>query len=520
VSSPTFEALYYSDRIHVVNPTGDVGIVSLWTPYPATSRKLGDIVPDMLDAERGRIAVVSNLYGDGMCAMFCNLLFNPQIRYLVAVGEDLGLPTVREIEAFLRDGLEDGEMFGRTLKRIRGTDRFFPDVPGFDEDRLRKTLSFRYFGRLSDPSMRHELPGYLRSLPHIDATDLPERLRVEMPAFDVEKATYLPSNIATHQVERRGPLDCWEELVVRTMRFGIPVELGNGPRLELLNARAVITDPAPESEEVLARYGFSLDRFRAYQKKIMDPALPEGISYTYGNRLGGYFGDGPPFQDALALVVREFQRDPETRFGYISLWDTASDLPGFGSVGHPSAPCLVTLFFRKSEGRLTLTATYRAHNLLTAWLENVYGLMAIQQRVAEELALPIGPITVVSHSLGADPYSPRFELGRSIAEQWTQDEDVDRSTGRHSLREDPNGYFTVSVDDVEDCLVVEHRIEGLLLARYTSDRASILSREIIGDMAVSLVSHAMWLGRELAIKEQQLHDRRRRRSADGSPSRR
>src|SRR5215207_8475396 len=90
-----FEALYYGDRLQVVNPHGDVGLVTLWSPLRTVRRKLEGISPALLDPERSRLAVVGNLYGDGLFAMLCNLLFNPQVRHLVAIGEDLGLATVR-----------------------------------------------------------------------------------------------------------------------------------------------------------------------------------------------------------------------------------------------------------------------------------------------------------------------------------------------------------------------------------------------------------------------------------------
>src|SRR5215475_13172870 len=111
-----FEPLYYADRLHHVNPSGDVGIVTLWSPVDVFKRVVEKIAPGLLDADRSRLAVVSNLYGDGMYAMFCNMLFNPQIRHLIAVGEDLGLPTCSEIESFLAHGLEDISMLGRKLK--------------------------------------------------------------------------------------------------------------------------------------------------------------------------------------------------------------------------------------------------------------------------------------------------------------------------------------------------------------------------------------------------------------------
>ena len=501
MAPPAFEALYYADRLRVVNPAGDVGLITLWSPLRTVERKLDEISPELLDPARSRLAVVSNLYGDGMFAMFCNLLFNPQVRHLVAIGEDLGLPTADEIAAFIERGLEDAELLGTRLTRVVGTQRVFADVPGFDADALRRRLTFRAFGKLSRRELGGELTAYLAELPQADACE--ERIRVDIP--DAVPAGYLPSAVTAHQVVRRGPLDCWEELVVRCVRFGHPVELANGPRVELLNAKVVITDPAEDPEPALARYGFRLEDFRAYARRILDPELPEGIAYTYGNRLRGYFGQGAAGTDTLATAIGALRADPESRHAYVSLWDTAHDLPDL----HGSMPCLTTLFFRRTDGRLSLSATYRAHNLLTAWLQNVYGLMAIQRHVADAVGLPVGPITVVSHSLGADPRSPRFALGRSIAEGWRRDDDVDRVTGKSSLREDPNGYFVVSVDGDRGVIVAEHRFGGVLVKRYEAARAVDVEVQVASDMAVSLVSHALWLGRELTIKEQQLRALRR-----------
>jgi thymidylate synthase len=503
--TPSFSPLYYGDRVEVVNPAGDVGIITLWSPVRAAKRRLSSVVPGILDPGTSRVAVISNLYGDGMFAMFCNLLYNPQIKHLVAVGEDLGLPTCHEVTAFLEHGLEDVVVSGQAMKRIRGADRYFPAVDAFDESRLRGNTTFRYFGKLPDQQALEAVGKYLDGLPEATG-EQPERVRVELPEFVPGDYSYRPSQVEAHQVVRRRPLDCWEELLVRCLRFGRPVTLGNGPRLELLNPKVVITDPAPEAPETLAQYGFRLDRFLAYQKRILDPELPDGIAYTYGHRLRGYFDQGERGRDTLATAIDVLRADPESRGAYVSLWDTNSDLAVGDDRGHRSLPCLTTLFFRRNDGRLSLTATYRAHNMLTAWLENVYGLMAIQRHVADALDVPVGSLTVLSHSLGVDPRSPLYSLARNLDSGWKRDEDFDREKGRHTLREDPNGYFAVNVDERERCLVAEHWSGGLLIKRYRSDRAAVIERAIIGDMAVSLVSHALWLGRELATKEQLLRE--------------
>jgi hypothetical protein len=504
--SCSFEPLYHAERLHIVNPAGDVGLVTLWSPLRSVERRLGEISPELLDPERSRIAVISNLYGDGMYAMLCNLLFNPQLRHLLAVGQDLGLPTCGELEAFLERGLEETAMLGVPFKRIVGTGRIFPAIAEFDERRLRGRLSFSYLGRLSRESLPSELTRQLRELPREEGTGSAlERVRVELETGGAETSLRRPSLESAHQVTRRRPLDCWEELVVRTVRFGCQVRLSNGERLELLNVKAVITAPARDSREALERCGVELDSLLDYEAKIMRAELPQETSYTYGNRLRDHFSFGSGRLDTLEAAIERLRANPETRHAYVSLWDNSLDLAEQPE-GDAGAPCLTTIFFRKVGETLSLTATFRAHNLLTAWLRNVYGLMAIQRHVADGCGMGIGQITVISHSLGIDPSSPHFQLARSLEESWRRDEDRDGQTGKYSLREDPNGYFVVSVDERERRLVAEHRFRGVLIKRYSGERADALTSEIAADMAVSLVSHALWLGRELARGEAALRE--------------
>jgi thymidylate synthase len=509
--SQTFEALYYPELLHRVNPRGDVGLLTLWSPVRAAKRRLDSCSPEILDDSRSRVVVMSNLYGDGMYAMFCNLLFNPQVRHLIAIGEDLGLPTCREIEAFLADGLEDTELLGRPLKRIVGTDRLFPASADFDETRLRSELSFHYLGKLSSASLDGDLESCLRELPRAEGSAAQKRVRVEMTTSLSDQHSRQPGEPAAQQVVRSRPLDCWEELIVRTLRFGRRVELDSGVRVELLNAKAVITAPAEEPAELLREYGFSLEKFREYQREMLDPALPEDTSYTYGNRLGGHFDLGDGATDTLQMAIDALRANPEARRAYIALWDTGADL----AQHHGASPCLVSIWLRRVDGALTLTATYRAHNLLIAWLENVYGLLAIQRHVAEQIGMRAGAITVISHSLGIDPRNTGFERAQALAEGWKRDDEKDRDTGKYSLREDPNGYFVVTADPGNGRVVAEHRFAGVLIKRYSGRRANAIAREISADMSVSLVSHAMWLGAELASKEAMLNGADE--SADGAP---
>jgi thymidylate synthase len=159
----------------------------------------------------------------------------------------------------------------------------------------------------------------------------------------------------------------------------------------------------------------------------------------------------------------------------------------------------VSAFFRKFDGKLTLTATFRSHNAMEAWPENVYGLIAIQRFVAEKARMDPGPITVFSHSISIDVSS--LEKARKIATSKESDEVYDPATGKHGPRMDSNGAFTTTFDAATWELVVEHSYNGMKLDEYRGKSAEEIERQLGRDVALSEISHALYLGREIARKE-------------------
>ena len=245
----------------------------------------------------------------------------------------------------------------------------------------------------------------------------------------------------------------------------------------------VVEKPRFEGEEQLRAAHLDPERLRRYQGEILRGELRPDETYHYGHRLRAYFG-----LDTLAACADRLKTDPEDRKSYVALWDTARDL-----TVKEGRPCLVSLFFRKFEGKLTLSATFRTHNAMDAWLLNLYGLMAIQVWVAERAGLSPGAIVVVSHSLGLDPR----ELDRALM-----------IIGKRpfKVRLDPMGYFRVTLDEGE--IIVEHRFEDVTLREYRGKTAVSLQHQIARDVAVSDINHAIYLGRQLAKAEMALKDGR------------
>jgi thymidylate synthase len=289
-------------------------------------------------------------------------------------------------------------------------------------------------------------------------------------------------------------LEAWKELLYILSHFGRRVTLTKGDRLELQNIKVVVEKPEFE-EQKLKELNFDTEKIKQYQKDIVrskirpdKPSLkgqyrlPHWVqlrpdeTYNYSERLRTHFQI-----DGLEACVTRLKKDSEDRKAYITLWNNLEDLKA--NSGHP---CFVSLFFRKCQERLTLTATFRTHNALDGWLINFYGLMAIQKWVSKRVNLSSGPIMVISHSISLDPK----ELDRAL---------LIIGQRPFKVRLDPMGYFRITLDDKD--ILVEHRFEDVTLKEYRGKKAERLQHEIARDVALSDINHAIYLGRQLARAE-------------------
>jgi len=465
-----FVALHFGHKLRIINPRGRIGIVTLWSKIDFVQQTLESLGVD-LNPDTSRIAVIGNLYGNGIPHLLRNLLYNPQIRDLAIWGADRS-GSADDLIAFFERGLEKTEMMGERLTRIKGTSHILDDLVTPESFAERPRIA-----RFGEPADKESALNLCRYIQELDPPEPAVRDRVEIPLPEV-RVTRFPSEPRSHTIVKQTPLEAWVELVFRLVRFGHLVHLRKGDRQELQNVKVVIVNPWPDDAERLAKYNFSLEELILYQQDMLAPELPADHSYTYGNRIRAYFGF-----DALSKFAARLRQNPQDRDCYLALWDSKNDIDA------EDAPCLVSLFFRVFDDKLTLSATYRTHNALDAWLKNVYGLMRTQQIVSEQTGIEPGPLTVISHSISVDP--DRYEFARRVAESKTP-----------AVEMDPNGYFVVSLDDETGEIVACHvGHDGVQLHEYRSKKAERIQHEIARDCAVSDVNHAIYIGRQLAKAE-------------------
>ncbi len=478
-----FIPLYFQDKLTIVNPAGTIGVLTLWSRVDYVMERFRQAGVD-LDPATSTIAVFGTLYGNGLRELLRNLLYNPQIQTLLVCGRNRS-SSYEELNKFFEGGLEYGESpfvsyeplsSGEVIYtcRISGTNRLIDSL--VRAEHFNFTPNLHWLGEPKDEETLSRVREFFQHWRPSTQVMVGEKDRQEIPLPQVS-ISHFPSQPQAHSIVRDTPLEAWQELLFVVSRFGHPVKLAKGERLELQNLKVVVTQPVFEPDKALQEHHFDPEKLRTYQRDFLRGEKGADETYSYGHRLRSYFG-----ADNLVACVRRLKADPEDRKAYLTLWDNRRDLEVA-----KGQPCFVSLFFRRFDEKLTLTANFRTHNALDAWLPNVYGLMAVQQLVALEVGMPPGPITVVSHSISID----RKELDRALAMV---------SHRGFAIREDPCGYFRLSLDEGE--ILVEHRHGDVTLKEYRGKKAVHLQHQLARDLALSDLNHAMYLGRQLAQAEE------------------
>jgi thymidylate synthase len=495
-----FIPLYFGDRLITVNPHGVIGVVTLWSKPEYVLERFREAGVD-LEPATSPIAVFGTLYGNGLREMLRNLLYNPQIQVLLICGHDRS-GSRQELENFFHNGLEvvhesnisylaeQGKPY-----RIIGTRRLIDGLVQPDWFARRPRIEWLgdptttiLLGKPDDTAILSQVRDFFLDFERLERHALEQTVQnmirpSVVPPLPQVETLYYPSNPRGHQIVKEGPLEAWVELLFLITRFGRRVTLRKGDRLELQNVKVVVEVPQEIEPEQLAAYNLDPGKIGRYFIEFLEGDLRPDEAYTYGHRLRTYFG-----LDAVEILAARLKSDPEDRKAYFTLWDNHRDL-----TARESRPCFVSAFFRKFENKMTLTATFRTHNAMDAWLLNFYGLMALQQEVSRRAGMPPGAISVFSHSISIDPK----ELDRALPVVGQR---------KWKMRLDPMGYFRVTIDGNE--ILVEHRAADVTLKEYRGRSAVALQHQIARDVALSDINHAMYLGRQLAKAEMALKEGR------------
>lgn len=490
-----FQFAVPSKNVDPINPRGTVAVCTLWTPPEFVRRRLEESGADLSSAS-SPVAVVGGLYGGGLKIMLRNLLNNPQIDTVAVVGKDHAGAGGHLVHFFQGDVrrtgrtqqylFDDGHVEEREKVEIFGSDSTYTMDDLVLPEMFRRAPRIEdFFSRPLDDGIA-ALAAFLRSYVPGSGADEGMRLAVPLPTPEVSA---FPGDRGGHVIAADTILEAWEKVLYRLARFGRPVEFRNGKkRNELLNLKVVVREPEKYTDADLLRFNLPPEEIAAYQEELLcgDPGK-DGVAYTYGNRMRSYFG-----RDLPAAVAKDLALERDSRHGFLTLWDNTRDIDG------GKAPCLATLFFRKIDDAVHLTAVFRSHNGTRAWPRNCLGLLGVLRFVCDSAnALPgktephhlrPGTLNIISLSISIDTGDLDQVKGY-----------VDDYAGRNApLVLDPYGYLRVAIAPAEKEIVVQqYDHENELLAEYRGTNPADVSRQLYRLEALSDISHALYLGGQL-----------------------
>jgi len=429
---------------------GRVGICTLWTKKEIIHNALPD----------DSYAVCGSLYTvQGINPMIKNILAKPDIRRVIVCGADL-MKSGEALINFSKNGVEGQE------RKIIGS-------PGYVDSNVPMEALEKFRSSVKVVDMRGKESSILSEIN--SASDGPAFMQ-PLVIKELETSSFpLSSREPVFRISSGTLGDAWLKAVDIVLKFGEVKESDYRMRTkEVIGIVAVL-----ESDETGSKFLDSNDAER-YYKTIFSPQKPEGVEYTYGERLFSLHGN------QIETAIAKLKSAPHTRRATAVTWDVARD----SSSENP--PCLTQIIWNIKGGRLYQTCVFRSHDIFGAWLPNAYALRMLQKHVAESIGKETGHLIIFSNS------------AHIYEQSWRKAEDVvhDNYTGKITgFEEDENGYFVVSVEGGE--IIVQHHLKDGRKSGYVfrGRKVQKLYRQIVHENLFSKFDHAAYIGHELARAE-------------------
>ena len=432
-----------------INPKSNIAVATLW------SRK--ELVLSKLES-RDKVNIIGTLYTSyGINYLIHTLAKRPEINVIVLFGADLSgvgdslidLVVNRRAEGF------------RLLWDMREIREILDNIKIID---LREYFRRGDWGRLERVIEEYFDP----SGPKRRVVDL----RLEEPL-----ATSWPIPVSGFSIHEDSPFRAWVKAVYAVLRYGVVKECEYGERQsQVLNLMVSLDFYGKEDivfEDAFYRY-ISKSLFDKHFKSLTEPVKPEGVSYTYGERIFSHPSGG----DQYEVFIDKLKRSPYTRRAIIVLWDHSRDR------FNDNPPCITVIQGDVSGDYYNHTVYIRSNDIYSAWPLNIYGQIKFAQRIAGELSCKLGVVTMISSSahIYEHDWSNAWKLVRENMGLLSE------------FVPDPRGNFILYKSN--NVVVVEHRTPDGLRAKVMELKEKGDYYELKREAGFISSEHAFYLGWE------------------------
>lgn len=427
---PYFEG----DLLIGIGHNSPVGLCTGWTPKTAYSHMLLDV------------CAIGSLYShQGIGRLIRNLLAVPSCEHVVIVGADL-----------------TGTLDTLASRKIDAT------KAGIEAEYIQQ---FYEYYKIHDwrNMNKEELVNEVRKLKL--SKHRPEPLLLPLP--EIQPPSVFPAARSGHIIRADSIRDGHRKLIEKLWRFGydLPPDKEGHTRRQLWQLLVVLGD-ATKIEHVP---NTTLEAVQVYCEKIWTGQEPETdsqgnkVTYRYGHTMRARYGD------QIAQAIEIFKRSPVSFRPVISLWEP------YQSMVRDDEPCLILVHPFINGDKLEMFAYIRTNEMFYAWPTNAAGLRYVQERMAEELCIAVGELSIMSGS--AHIYDHTF----AAVEEY-----VNRPRP-HRIEFDPQGDWRLWRDS--EGYHAEHYSGGVLLQSFCDYNLEVLARKI--EPFISVPSHGIHIGREI-----------------------
>jgi len=433
--------------------------------------ELGDFrieLPEKLYAVKGSLYTPN----EGIVRVIKNIISNPNIKFLVLVGNDVpGFWPGQALIALKKNGV-DNEF------KIIGAKGYMPYLKGLSREEIEE---FRRRVEIIDLRGREkdEVIKILQNLP-IPSNVIPIKI-IDVNKKFLEEAQIFDSDLPIGDIiEEETMARLWPAVLRHVWLFGKVVNNPRGRVKEVLLLTARILRPL--KERFFIDYLLDADELEEYvQESFLNPKK-QVASYTYGSRLFNY--------GKLEEVIDYLKNNPDTRRALATLWIPSED------VKSEDPPCLTLIQFFIRNNHLHLIAYWRSHDVYQAAPANWYGLSRLMEIIASKLHTKIGVLTTMSAS--AHIYERDWKNVQKIIGKYP----LNIIAEKKPFSEDAKGYFLIKVDHKNKQIIVEHYNRNHnLLYRIVGKNAEEISHEIAKHTLGLRPEHYIYLGRELQKAE-------------------
>jgi len=425
-------SLYQPDKYKVLLGRGtSAALCTAWNEV----EKVVTTSPEVLE----KTAIVGTLYSrQGVNVILRNLALNPQIRMLYMWDHGtlscspFGVSGKSVLEHIWESGVDEN---GR--------------VPDADFS-LEKEIDPAVVNTIKDsvqliPITETEVGALANVIEDVAQDPYMEPIRfkdAEPEAIDI-----FPSEKVGFLVHGKTVVDTWLRVVDRVMRYGAikGTQYGTQQR-ELIGVTWVVHSEDIEQpflatdwpESLKQTTGLNHDSIQQYFDVFLSPDTPEGVKYTYGNRLQQYPNGNTTIDELQEIILKELRDSPDTRRAVATTLVPAIDKDS------KEPPCITQIQCLQTDGKLHLLVTARSHDIFKAAIPNAFGLLTLQKKLADESGFEVGALQITSQS--AHIYESDWEDARKLMQcvLWDRDPDLgfDPETGA-----DARGLFLIEVQD-------------------------------------------------------------------------